>query len=103
MIEVRAEKNRLAGARRISTREPANDVPGATRPARPTGRSLDSLKESAGVTYRLDAPARELRRDIGGGHPLVARATAAAIQGIACQKFHVAADGGFSDDFAGKP
>ena len=58
---------------------------------------FDNLHEVAPVAERLEAPLSKLGRDVGGGYPLVARAAAAPVYGVAGQEHHVAANGRLGD------
>ena len=62
---------------------------------------LDRLHVAALVAHRLEPPAAKLGGNIRHRDPLVARAAPAAVQSIACEKFHVCAHGCLGHGVAG--
>jgi hypothetical protein len=64
-------------------------------------RRRDRLNEAAVVAQRFESPALQVRPEVDGSQPFVARAAASTRERIARQELHVGADGGFGDERVG--
>ena len=67
------------------------------RPGELPALDRDVLHVPAGVSQRLDAPAPQLSRDVGGANPFVASAAAAAVHRVAGEELQVTANRSLSN------